>query len=269
MRDSELAQLVATAQATWPRIEVSAADFGRYLEERGLGEEIAPTLVGELYLACACAQGNRAALAELDGRYLSLVPLYVARIDASPEFADDVRQLLRERLLVAADGKPARIGEYGGKGPLGAWLRVVAVRIALNLVRGRAGQPRTGSGDEREPVAESRNPEHMLVKAEYRAAFQKALESTVADLDSDDRTILRLYYLDGMTVVEIGKLLRLHHSTAARRIERCHETILEKTRVQLGEDLRLDGDEVNSIIRQAQSQVDVSLRQLLQTRSAR
>jgi RNA polymerase sigma-70 factor (ECF subfamily) len=262
----DLAQLLATAQRAWPRIQVAAAEFARYLDERSVGADVAPSIVGDLYLACACAHGDRAALAELDTRFLSSIGIYVARIDATPEFADEVRQELRARLLVASDGKAAPIGEYSGRGPLAAWLRVAAVRTALNLVRSRArAAPR--NGEALDGLADSHNPERSLVKAGYRAALEKALAATVADLASDDRTLLRLYYLDGMTIVEIGTLLRIHHSTVARRIERCRATIIDKMRSSLGAELRLDGDELDSVIRLAQSQVDVSLRKLLQTRA--
>ncbi len=266
MRNEVLAQLLAAARKVWPRIEVAQEELAQYLDERAIADDVAPEIAGDLYLACACARGDGAALAEFESGFLSMVSRYIARIDATPEFADEVRQTLRERLFVAADGKAARIGEYNGRGPLGAWLRVAAVRTALNLVRSR-GAGGVGGAAELDRLADSRDPERALVHAGYRAAFGKALESTVADLPADDRTILRFYYLDGMTIVEIGKLCRLHHSTVARRIERCHETILERTRHSLGAELGLDGDELNSVIRLAQSQVDVSLRKLLQTRA--
>ena len=54
----------------------------------------------------------------------------MARIDSSSQFVDEVKQGLRERLLV---GPPPRIAEYSGSGPLGGWLRVVSVRLAITF----------------------------------------------------------------------------------------------------------------------------------------
>jgi hypothetical protein len=39
---------------------------------------------------------------------------------------------LRERLLVRRGDRPARIADYPGRGALARWLRVTAVRVALN-----------------------------------------------------------------------------------------------------------------------------------------
>jgi hypothetical protein len=48
---------------------------------------------------------------------------FVAKVDDSTQFADEVRQIWRERLLL---GESPRTLEYKGAGPLGAWLRVAA-----------------------------------------------------------------------------------------------------------------------------------------------
>ena len=47
---------------------------------------------------------------------------------------DDVKQELREKLLVASGALP-RIADYLGEGPLTGWVRVSATRTALNLLR--------------------------------------------------------------------------------------------------------------------------------------
>ena len=46
-----------------------------------------------------------------------------------------MRQRLRERLFVGSDGEPARLASYSGRGPLGTWVRIAAIRLALNLRR--------------------------------------------------------------------------------------------------------------------------------------
>jgi RNA polymerase sigma-70 factor (ECF subfamily) len=260
-------QLVEAARKAWTQFKVEPQDFANYLDERSISDGVDPAIACDLYLACACTRGDRAALAELDSRFLSSVPTYIARIDGTPEFSDEVRQRLREHLLVAANASRARIGDYRGRGPLGAWLRVAAVRIALNLIRARRKRERAvsdGAGDRDRDVAAARSPERALLGAGYRTAVENALEATLVDLAADDRTILRFYYLDDMTITEIGKVLAIHPSTVARRIERCRETILSETRRSLGVELQLDDDDLDSVIRLAQSQLDISLRRLLQ-----
>src|SRR5581483_4498624 len=95
----------------------------------------------DLYLACACARGVPAALAALDRAVLLRVPAFICRVSTDAAFADEVRQQLRERLLVAPPGGAPKIAEYGGAGALHAWVRVAALRTALNLRRNRDDQP--------------------------------------------------------------------------------------------------------------------------------
>ena len=66
-------------------------------------------------------------------RHQSVVAAAVRRIDSSAAFADDVYQLVVERLFVTAGDEPPRILSYGGRGPLRGWVAVAAQRIALSL----------------------------------------------------------------------------------------------------------------------------------------
>ena len=80
-----------------------------------------------------------------DREVLSQVGLLLGRMQPTPQLVDDTRQALREKLLVAAPGARPRIGEYAGRGPLQAWVRVAAVRAALDILR--AAGARDGGGD--------------------------------------------------------------------------------------------------------------------------
>src|SRR5215475_13564430 len=123
---------IKAARAAWPTVSIPARAFSDWLAAHG-GSHLS-----DLYLACACLQGNAAAIEQLEGAFLSQVGGFLAGIDPRPEFADEVRQALREHLLV---GRVA-LADYSGKGPLRQWLRVTAQRIALNLRRGR--KPHSG-----------------------------------------------------------------------------------------------------------------------------
>src|SRR6185369_4971546 len=112
--------------------------FVAHVSERLADEADSSTLhVADLFLACACALGDARALALFEDRLMTQVPTHVARIDRSPAFADEVKAQLRDKLFVARDGAPPKIAHYSGRGPLGGWLRVTAIRTAQNLLRGR------------------------------------------------------------------------------------------------------------------------------------
>src|SRR5262249_30744882 len=91
----------------------------------------------DLYLAYACSIGNKSALAAFEKTFMPAVSDFVARRHAGRAFADEVRQVLRQRLFVGHAGSPPKIATYTGAGPLGAWLRVTAVRTAQNLLARR------------------------------------------------------------------------------------------------------------------------------------
>src|SRR5258708_809944 len=134
-----LEQIVAAARVAWPGVVVAPEPFLAHLCRHA--PPGGPTLAelgrmhtSDLYLACACARGDAVAIARFERRLLPRVDKAVARIDAAPTFIDDVREELRCRLLV---GPTPRIADYAGSGALESWLCVAAMRVALNLRRGR------------------------------------------------------------------------------------------------------------------------------------
>ncbi|HEV7556605.1 MAG TPA: hypothetical protein VGO00_14170, partial [Kofleriaceae bacterium] len=97
---------------------MSATDpaFAAHVEtcrERGARAEH----LDELAIAWAAGRGDAAALRQLDAMIASEGDAAARRIDRAPSFADEVRQAVRVRLLVADTGH-ARIEDYSGRGPL-------------------------------------------------------------------------------------------------------------------------------------------------------
>src|SRR5262249_26812555 len=135
--DAALDAIVVAAQRAWPEVALDGARFVRHIAERlpaqvALPEALAGLHANDLYVACACADGNAAAVAIFEREYLARVVASAARVNRSPDFVDEVRQRLRERLLV---GAAPRIADYNGSGPLAGWVRVAVIRTALNLRR--------------------------------------------------------------------------------------------------------------------------------------
>src|SRR5262249_47832969 len=128
--------LTQRAAQTWPGVDVTPADFSRYLDERlEVGDAASSRHLSDLYLACACSRGDRRALALFERHLMAQVPAHIAAIDASAAFADEVMQRLRKKLFVREGEHGPRIGDYRGRGPLGGWLRVAAIRVARDLKR--------------------------------------------------------------------------------------------------------------------------------------
>jgi RNA polymerase sigma-70 factor (ECF subfamily) len=245
--------LYERGKAAWPGVALDADVFAARCAE--LDHE--PHT--DLYLACACTDGAPAAVAAFERHLIAEVPAYIARLDASAAFADEVRQRVRDRLLVAPEGDPPRIADYAGRGPLGAWVRVVAVRVALDLLRerGSAGP----AADELVPAL--RDPALDLVQARYRDAYQGAIRAALASLTSRERNVLRMHFVARFGIDAIGKTYRIHRATAARWIERAQDKLAAETYRLLGEQLQLSHSELDSIAGAVISQLHVSIGALL------
>ena len=100
---------IQEARQAWPDFELSEATFATYLAGRRRDEDGPPLHAPDLYLACACAEGNARAVAALDRLFLAPLADIVARAGFPAHVGTEVTQILRERLLVGAADRPPRI----------------------------------------------------------------------------------------------------------------------------------------------------------------
>ena len=61
----------------------------------------------------------------------------------------------------------------------------------------------------------------------YIGRFERALSTALASLTPRERMILACYYVDQLTLAEIGRLLREHESTVSRQLERMRRALRE------------------------------------------
>jgi RNA polymerase sigma-70 factor (ECF subfamily) len=262
-----LAGIVAAARAAWPGVRLADAAFVRHIAAR-VGKE-APTEAGlarlctsDLYLACACLAGDAAALAAFDRLLGREVDVAWARIDVPAADASDARQQLRARLLVAEAERPARLEDYGGRGDLKGWLRVIAVREALQLRRKHGREAPLGEHDLLALPATA-DPELARMKELYRGEFQEAFRGALAELGSRERNLLRSHFLHGLGIDDLAPMFGVHRATAARWLVKVQDQLHDKTLEHLSSRLRLSGEELESVMRLIRSQLDVSVRQAL------
>lgn len=112
-----LALLVTRARAAWPGVAVDDARFAAWLAARVTDDTpLARLPASDLYLACACAAGDAAALAAFDAAYLREVDIAAAKARAAPGLRDEARQVVRDLLFVARGNRPPAIASYRGRG---------------------------------------------------------------------------------------------------------------------------------------------------------
>lgn len=265
--ESALARAFAAGRAAWAPIVIAEPDFARYLAARvGANAEPAAAVDGlhgaDLYLACACASGDPRAVELFTKRLLADVRPYLVPVGAA-ELAEDVRQILLERLFVGTEDAPPKIAAYSGHGQLAAWVRVSAVRIALSLRRGERASEAPPAGEELDPLLPAVDPELDALKLRYAAEFNAALRDAFAALPPRDRALLKLHYVDGVPVERIASAYNAHRVSASRWLSAARARVLEETSRLLRERRRLSESEFESLTRLVRSQLDVSLRSAL------
>jgi RNA polymerase sigma-70 factor (ECF subfamily) len=254
--EGDLPRWIGQARERWPLIKLEPAAFKEHLERLG---RPAPAFPVDTYLAAACAVGDGAAVRALEEEFISRVPDVVRRIDGSSVFAADLSQQVRIRLLVREGDAPPRIARYTGEVPLSAWIRVIAVRLAFNAKRG------TKVNREERPEMEgaAEDPEVEYLRGQYRDTFVRSFKDALGGLSKDDRTVLRLHYVDGVNIDGIGRIFQVHRATVARWLVRIRADVLARAKVRLAEHVGAEMDEAESVVAALAGEVDFTLSRAL------
>ncbi|HYI02381.1 sigma-70 family RNA polymerase sigma factor [Hyalangium sp.] len=259
-----LHELYAAGQAQWPSVPLGLERFVRHLARHlpeGSGDVLRTLHTADLYLACACAEGEPLALQAFEQHILQRVPHRLGQLPEST--VDDVLQELRQRLLVGRGETPPRIADYSARGSLLAWVRIIAARIVGELA---SQQGRQVLFDEPPEVLarmlSSNDPERELLREDSRQLLAEALRKALVVLPERDRALLRLHHLHGLTMDRLSAMYGESRSGVARRVAQARERLLELTRAELSSRLNLAGPEVESLLGLVQSRLDFSLRGL-------
>jgi RNA polymerase sigma-70 factor (ECF subfamily) len=275
-----LREILATATAAHGHLAVDEGRFLAHLARHipAAPEEWLPALArihaADLYLAFACADQVPGALAVFEGTCASVLDGALSG-QATAAFADDAKQLVREKLFIGGDpggaegddpGAGPRILSYAGRGPLAAWVAVSAQRTALSLRRKEASAQARHRAAAAEEFAASVHPELAYLKRTYRAAFVTCFEEAFAALTNRERTLLRLHLVSRLRLEQMAPMFQVNISTVSRWLAGARESLLTQTREGLSRRLHLSPGEFDSLARLLRSQIDVSLVRLLADR---
>ncbi|MGB6429877.1 MAG: sigma-70 family RNA polymerase sigma factor [Candidatus Acidiferrales bacterium] len=234
----------------------------------------------DLALAAACAAGHSEAWDYFVAHYRE--PLYAAAraIIGAPRDAERARELA-DSLYADLYGLPNAAGArrkplfsyFHGRSKLSTWLRAVLSQRYVDQLRAgnrqialddvaeigetRANDDRgsaTRSHTRAAAAPTSRPPEPRDPDRErYLNLLHAALAEALAHVSDDDRSRLRAYYLDSLTLAEIAKQRGEHEATASRHLERCRRDLRESVeRRLLAGDPRQDGRAPQSALSPAQ-----------------
>ncbi|HEX3853549.1 MAG TPA: sigma-70 family RNA polymerase sigma factor [Polyangiaceae bacterium] len=246
-------------QRKWPLVKLGFETFSGHCSRvlRGSEAEDVPCEAADLYLCCACAEAQPEALRAFESEGMSVAKAAIARINREADFVQDTLQEVWDKLLL---GSEARVRQYAGRGPLKAWVRVTATRVALDRNRARGRLIGRHVELSERLAAQQVSPEAVLTKARYGAAFEQALRGAVAALSTQERNVLRMHVAGRCSIDEIGRAYNVHRATAARWLDRTRAQIYESVRHELcvRQD-KLTASEFRSLATLMGSQLELSL----------
>jgi RNA polymerase sigma-70 factor (ECF subfamily) len=264
----DLAAVCARARAAFPDLAVNDETFVRHLagcvvEVARHGVALADLVVEDLYLACACLIDAPGAIAAFDIRCSAPIRSALGSVAGMAVDRDELEQQLRVRLLVGGDGVPPRIASYLGQGPLGRWVGVAAQRLAISLRR--SDEIEAGARDHAalDDVLSWKDPGITLAKERFRAEFQRALSEALLRAADRDRLLLRLHFVNGMTVTSIARIYGVTQPTVSRWLQAARQAIADETQRLLRERVSLSDEEIRSLAVMMGSQLDLSISRLL------
>lgn len=194
----------------------------------------------DLALACACSEGVEKAWEFFIAHFRQDLRHAARAMLRGSGLADDSRaedladSLYAELYGVRGKGERKSLFEYfHGRSKLSTWLRAVLAQKQVDLFRSSG---RTVSLESEAGVDASREiaapVEPLLAEPDphrenYLGRFDNALAAALANLAPRERMILACYYLDRLTLAEVGKMLREHESTVSRQLERLRRILRE------------------------------------------
>jgi RNA polymerase sigma-70 factor (ECF subfamily) len=245
-----LSQALEACRAQFPAVDLPFADFfGRVKEIVSLpaGGDLSDDRIWELwladfdklhhadlFLALACARGDRIAWAHLTDVHLPTIRNVASRACKSLEQGEDLAQEILTSLFgdtVDRSGVRGKLAGYNARGSLAGWLRVVVSNAAVDRVRRRrrevpldemtdaycaAREAATGS------MHSHATPE---IDAHWGPVLSEVLTDEIRHLPSKDRLLLGLYYLQEVPLKLIGRHFGVHEATASRWLDRLRKDI--------------------------------------------
>ena len=203
----------------------------------------------DLELARRCAAGEPAAWDHFVREYRPV--LYRAADALAPnggarEIADSLYAELYGLKSIGPERRSLLLS-FSGRSSLATWLRAVLCQRFVDRVRAeRRLEPL--------PVEDDADPERVGLQApaepadpkrgRYLELVSRALSRAVGQLGSKDRLRLSYYYVQELTLAEIGRLLKEHEATVSRQLSRTRRAVRAAVERELRDDDGLTEAEV-------------------------
>jgi len=208
--------------------------------------------VDDLALAAACREGNENAWREFLSNYHTVAEgaarAMISDAAAARELADSLyADLYGLRQNNGARNSP--LDRYHGRSPLSAWLRTVIARRAADMWRAvKLHGPMDDAAERSLNHAASCEPPAPMDphRGRYVTMLCDSLKRSIAKLPPSDRLRISYYYLQGLTLAQIGSITGEHESTISRKLANTRGQIREAVERNLSAEYHLSADQISS-----------------------
>jgi RNA polymerase sigma-70 factor (ECF subfamily) len=261
-----------------PRWNLDRATFALALERsvasRFATETCTPALVSgyvdslnleELALACACSEGQVSAWAYFIECYrpgLRAAARAIVGDEEGSELADSLYAELYG--LEERDGRRRSLFDYfHGRSRLGTWLRSILAQRHVDRIRAARKTRPLDEEDEALPDRPAVAVEERPDRLRFARLAQRALGAAIKGLDPTERLRLSFYYLQRLTLAQIGRMTGEHEATVSRRLDRIRRNLRADVERRLREEDGLGDAEVRACLECALEDVGLDLEQWL------
>jgi len=138
---------------------------------------------------------------------------------------------------------------FHGRSKLSTWLRAILSQRHVDSVRASRRSESLDDEQTEQEVSAIRassdgGPEIDPDRARYLSLLQVALTAALAALAPRDRLRLAYYYVQDLTLAQIGRLLAEHEATASRHLDRTRKELRKQVERALRADKRLSDAQI-------------------------
>jgi len=211
----------------------------------------------DLDLARRCAAGDEQAWERFIRDYRPVLYRAAQALGAGGRAREVADSLYAELYGVRGGGEARSLFRYfEGRSSLAAWLRAVLAQRYVDRIRAerrleplpdedQGSRVHGFAGSQVQGFAGSRQASPDVDRPRYLALIRAALGRALARLDARDRLRLACYYVQELTLAQIGRVLSEHEATVSRHLAQTRRAIRDAVARDLRDVSRLSAAEVD------------------------
>jgi RNA polymerase sigma-70 factor len=225
--------------------------------------------VDDLALAAACRDGNENAWREFLANYRIVAEGAARALISDSSLARELADSLYADLYGLRQNNGARkspLDRYHGRSPLSAWLRTVIARRAADFWRAtKIHEPMDDAAERSINHAAACEPQAPMdpQRGRYLGMLCASLKHSIAKLPPSDRLRISYYYVQELTLAQIGSLMGEHESTISRKLAQTRARIREDVEKTLSDEYHLSPDQISSCFEYATEDWPFNLAEVL------